>query len=85
VLADLLKFFLLAAFLQYIVGGAVITEPLRKRLPEWLQYPVRCPACSGFWIGLLLCWLQPFEWYWGPVMGLVGVPVIRGFMVELSQ
>ncbi len=45
-------FLLLAAGLQYLLGAAAITAPLRAPLPAIARTLLECSACCGFWIGI---------------------------------
>ena len=85
-------FLLLAAGLQYLLGAAAITAPLRQPLPAILRTLLECSACCGFWIGLVaaMVGLGPegldalpgglFGRILGAgVLATVGVPAIRFF------
>ena len=48
----LLEFGILTTAAQYVLGGARITAPLYKRLPNWLRIGVECQPCCGTWLGL---------------------------------
>jgi hypothetical protein len=45
---------ILAAALHWLVARASITKPVWDAiwLPERIDSLLKCPACSGFWIGL---------------------------------
>lgn len=90
--ADLATFLLLSAGIQYAVGAAVLTAPLRQRLPAFFRTLVECTACCGFWIGtgLAACGQAPAVLDGAAVPGIlnavaaglvatVGVPLIRYF------
>ena len=54
-----LVFYTVAAFgLSYIVGHSRISRGFRvwfaNYISEWLVELVECPACFGFWLGLVL-------------------------------
>lgn len=54
----------------YILGSrAKITSWLWSRYPPWIEYWALCPACSGFWYGVLLAMVvgMPLEM---PFLGL---------------
>lgn len=90
----LVLFLLLAAGIQYALGGAALTAPLRDPLPQIVRTAVECTACCGFWVGVGLhgAGLD----IWGPHVALtsgqvalrllgsglvasVGVPFVRFF------
>ena len=54
----LLKLVLLSTALHWLLARADITRPFWSRAARWswLDALLRCPACSGFWLGLAL-WL----------------------------
>ena len=81
-------FLLIAAGIQYGIGGAAITQPLRDPLPQILRTLLECTACSGFWIGIVLqaSGIGPFDGspgalrlLGGGLVGMAGVPVVRFF------
>lgn len=89
---------ILAASIHWIVARSKIAEPfwsLRwwpKRLPgsTFVADLLACAACSGFWLGLGLCFLgvRPIEagsvWISVPVAGLAGVlvtPVVEAVLL----
>lgn len=45
---------ILSAALHWLIARATITKPLWSRARGVLDKLLRCPACSGFWIGLWL-------------------------------
>ncbi len=52
---DLHQLFLLgmvSATLHWLVARSLIFKPLWSRAGGWLDSLLRCPACSGFWLGL---------------------------------
>lgn len=49
---QLFIFGVLCAVLHWLAGRAEITKPLWSRAPGPLDRALRCPACSGFWLGL---------------------------------
>lgn len=88
----LLIFSVLATALHWTVARAEITAPLWSRAHGWLGALLRCPACSGFWLGLGLytCRVRPitFEAFgWGPEMamhgflGLFVTPILEALFV----
>ncbi len=42
----------LSASLHWILARAEITRFAWSRAPRWLDKLLRCPACSGWWLGL---------------------------------
>ena len=45
---------LLTAAIHWFVARSEIAAPLWSRARGWFDRLLRCPACSGFWLGLLL-------------------------------
>ena len=41
----------LSATTHWLIARADITKPLWSRAPGFLDRLLRCPSCSGFWIG----------------------------------
>lgn len=83
---------ILTATIHWIVARATITKRFWGAvwLPSWLDELLRCPACSGFWlgIGLGLAGLRPLvtgSWIANVLIaGLVGVwgtPVVEGILL----
>lgn len=52
--AQMLALGLLSASLHWIIARSKITKPLWSRAPGLLGDLLRCPACSGFWLGMAL-------------------------------
>lgn len=50
----LVLFVLVTTALYYLFGRAQITQWLWSRYPPFLDSLARCPACSGWWLGLLV-------------------------------
>jgi hypothetical protein len=83
---------ILASALHWLVARAEITKPVWDAiwLPERLDALLKCPACSGFWLGLWLgaAGLRPLvtgHWWIdvvaAGVAGVWGVPVAEGVML----
>src|SRR5437660_11468689 len=80
-----LGFLVLVTFAYYLAARAEITRPLWSRYGGALDRLARCPACSGFWLGMALATYvrPPFAGhgtlgeilFWGGVWGLVCCPV----------
>lgn len=45
---------LLTASAHWLVARSKIAAPLWSRASGWFDQLLRCPACSGFWLGLAL-------------------------------
>jgi hypothetical protein len=45
---------LVVTYVWYLGCAAEITYPVRSRLPLKVQSFLACPACAGFWYGLIL-------------------------------
>lgn len=87
----LIAFAALVTFLYYIGARAEVTRFAWERYPDRLDKLARCPACSGFWIGLAVgarwdfpSWtmhgpdILPYwvtAMLWGGVWGLLLTPV----------
>jgi hypothetical protein len=50
----LVLFILVTTSLYYLAARAEITQWLWSRYPPWLDRLARCPACAGFWLGLIV-------------------------------
>lgn len=50
----LLYFAILVTAVQYVLGGSTLLAPLRSHLPAFIRTGVECPACCGFWLGLIV-------------------------------
>lgn len=50
----LVLFPLVTTALYYLFARAQITQRLWTRYPAWLDSMAKCPACSGFWLGLVV-------------------------------
>ena len=85
-------FLLLAAGVQYAVGGAALTAPLRRPLPAIVRTGLECTACASFWIGIAagvlgygppelsaLGWPRWVEVVAVGLVASVGVPICRWF------
>ncbi len=44
---------MLSASLHWVLARAEITRFAWSRAPRWLDKLLRCPACSGWWLGVL--------------------------------
>lgn len=83
---SLCMFAILCAGVQYLLGGALITEPIRALLPQWAQTPIRCPACCGWWIGFVIGGLgtcpgwASLHWPWFGRVGSLAGCVIGGLV-----
>lgn len=51
---------LLTASAHWLVARSKIAAPLWSRASGWFDQLLRCPACSGFWLGLAL-WFAGFH------------------------
>lgn len=49
-----LMFVALSTAFYYLGSRAIITKPLWSRYPHKLATFMDCPACSGFWYGVIL-------------------------------
>ena len=87
-------FVLLAAGIQYALGGDHVLAALRAPLPQIVRTLLECTACCGFWIGVGLQGVGLD--IWGPaaatemvatvlrfvgsgLVAAVGVPLVRYF------
>lgn len=81
-MTDLARWALLELGLVYLVTEAAITAPVRRPIAQLSWFfagLLYCPACSGFWLGMLLgvlgFWPWPgLEWrglFWGPLESAV--------------
>lgn len=51
-LPQLIVFGLLTASMHWLIARSEIARPLWSRASGWFDELLRCPACSGFWLGL---------------------------------
>ena len=51
-LHQLLLLGLLSTAVHWLVARSKIAEPLWSRAHGWMGSLLRCPACSGWWLGL---------------------------------
>lgn len=53
---------ILSSSIHWLVARSEIARPLWSRARGWLEKLLRCPACSGFWLGGLITWggVHPF-------------------------
>lgn len=83
---------ILAATIHWLIARAEISKPIWDAiwLPERINQLLRCPACSGFWIGLALgtAGLRPLVtghwWLDMPVAALAGAfgtPVLQAVLL----
>jgi hypothetical protein len=64
---DLLRWALFTLGFVYLTTESVIFSPIRVALARralLLETLLYCPACSGFWLGLLTSWAWPGETSW---------------------
>jgi len=58
---------ILTSAIHWLAGRSEIARPLWSRAPGWLDRLLRCPACTGWWLGLLAwfagvhVWAAPFR------------------------
>ncbi len=80
----------LSASLHWVLARAEVTRFAWSRAPRWLDKLLRCPACSGWWLGLWLWWLgvRPVQGtpHWGELActGLLAIwltPVFEACML----
>jgi hypothetical protein len=50
--AQLLVLGLMTAALHWLIARSAISKPLWSRARGWRDGLLRCPACSGWWLGL---------------------------------
>jgi len=55
---QLLLLGLFCAALHWLLARAEITRFAWSRAPRWLDKLLRCPACSGWWLGTALGWTR---------------------------
>jgi hypothetical protein len=62
-LQHLLVLGIASSTLHWLAARSEIARPLWSRAAGWFDKLLRCPACSGFWLGLLLsaAGVAPFE------------------------
>lgn len=53
--ADYILLGVIVTAIYYLVNYATITKWLWSRYPRRLWPLVNCAACSGFWIGMIVC------------------------------
>jgi hypothetical protein len=89
---DLAPFLFVAAGIQYLLGGAAITNWARglvmliPGVGQWLFTLLVCTACCGWWVGIVMGALgkSPFAVdalgvLQSGLVAMVGVPLIRYF------
>lgn len=89
-LSQLFVLGLLTASIHWLLARSRVGEPIWSHVRGTADELLRCPACSGWWLGLLLgiAGLRPFTlwWTWTAPMfsGLFGViltPVFEGALL----
>ena len=94
-MSGLVLYALLTPALFYLGSRAVITAPIWNRYPPRVATFMDCPACVGFWWGLLIALtlgrsaradflgLDPLAWPTAIIAGLCAIvwtPIVAGFM-----
>lgn len=81
----LVLYAMLATSFWYLGSRALVTRALWTRYPRWLATFMDCPACTGFWWGLILALTARFT-TWLPSTGFhpifVGIACI--FLVAVG-
>jgi len=81
---------LLSAVIHWLGARSEIARPLWSRARGWLDKLLRCPACSGFWLGGLVTWggVHPFsdmprwqEIVGGALCGVILTPVFEAVLL----
>lgn len=89
-LSQLLVLGLLSASIHWLIARAHITELFWANAHGWLGRLLRCPACTGWWLGLLLglAGLRPFTLHYAwtaivfsGVLATILTPVFEGVML----
>jgi len=66
-MSELVRWALLTLGLVYLTTESAIFSPVRVALARralLLETLLYCPACSGFWLGLVTSWAWPGEVWW---------------------
>lgn len=87
---DLGQFALLgvtSASLHWLLARSKIAQPLWSRARGWLDALLRCPACSGFWLGLGLGagGIRPMEFGHGPTLDIAGAGILAVFACPVAE
>lgn len=87
-IAQLVVLGLLTASTHWLIARSEIARPLWSRTTGWLGALLRCPACSGWWIGLGLgaAGLHPvgsglFAWLMTGVLGTILTPIFESVLL----
>lgn len=92
---QLLLLGLFSTAIHWLVARSEIARPLWSRTSGWLDKLLRCPACSGYWLGGLITWggVHPFgdtgtSWWMfvfktqlAGLAAMVLTPIFEGVMV----
>lgn len=87
-LSTLLVFGILCASLHWFIARSQVMRWFWSRQHGWIDALLRCPACSGFWLGLnLWCYgVRPLagRWWSAVLTGALGMwltPVLEAVML----
>lgn len=74
---------LVVTYVWYLGCAAEITYRVRERLPQKVQSFLACPACSGFWYGLIFGGIAyRLKGLWcGPICGLL-TPLLGALLLR---
>jgi len=85
-LSQLVLLGIATAAIHWLMSRAAITQPIWSRAPKALDALLRCPSCSGFWLGLGVsaAGVHPVEGVsrW---LGLVGAAVLAMFLTPVFE
>jgi hypothetical protein len=91
VVDQLLLLGLLTTGLHWLIARAEISRFFWSRTTGILDKLLRCPACSGFWLGLGLSpWIHPVGVGWGPslctgLLALVLTPLGEALLLKALE
>lgn len=87
---DLSKLFvlgLLSASIHWIIARSMIAKPLWSRTRGFFDELLRCPACSGWWLGsgLGIAGLHPLEFHDDRVASVMATAVLATILTPVFE
>lgn len=79
----ILIYCLITTALYYLGAHAEITQFMWSRYPKWLEKLTLCPACEGFWTGLICGGVG--AWKRWSVMGMDGRDPVTVVIIGLMS
>ncbi len=77
---------IVTAAIHWLISRAAITQPIWSRVPKAIDALLRCPSCSGFWLGLAVhaAGVHPLEGVsrW---LALAGTGVLAMFVTPVEE